>query len=576
MNLKSSLIFRLFSHISNKRKRQYILAIFIVLCSGVAEIFSLAAVFPFLSVLLNPERLLNIVLFKNLFNSLGFYDPQDLILPVSLLFGFLSILSSGIKLFSFWLNARLSALVAVDLSYEVFRRTLYQPYSVHISRNSSKIISAISSYVAITASALVSLMICFSSLVLSISVFSTLLLTNFKLSFFTGILFSSAYLIIMKLLNNKILVNSKVIAIQDQMRIKFVQEGLGGIRDVILDSSQDYFLLKYNLADKKNRIKTADNAFFGILPRYLLESIGLLTVAFLAFILTLNKSANLDVIALLGVFGLGAQKLLNPMQMFYANWVQIKSSTSSIEEVLRLLDQPIRTFNVLKSKSYLFKREIRFKDISFAYSPGSQLILKNFDISINKGERVGIKGETGSGKSTFIDLIMGLIEPTSGEILIDGKNLSEITNTNLLKDWQSSIAHVPQNIFLADCSIEENIAFGLTKKDIRKDLLLKSAKQAFIFDYIKNLELGFKTQVGERGVRLSGGQRQRIGIARALYKGCNILIFDEATSALDLETEKLIMETIYSLNKDLTIFIIAHRTSTLDKCDRIIEISKRI
>jgi ATP-binding cassette, subfamily B, bacterial PglK len=213
-----------------------------------------------------------------------------------------------------------------------------------------------------------------------------------------------------------------------------------------------------------------------------------------------------------------------------------------------------------------FKQSVALRNIGFRYGPAQPFVLKNINLDLKKGQRVGFVGKTGSGKSTILDLVMGLLEPTEGQILIDGQELNERTR----HDWQARIAHVPQAIFLADASIKANIAFGIAEERIDMDHVQEAARQANISDFIEGLEAGYETLVGERGVRLSGGQRQRIGIARALYKDADVLIFDEATSALDNETEAVVMEAIDELGRDLTILMIAHRLSTVATCDKIV------
>ena len=208
--------------------------------------------------------------------------------------------------------------------------------------------------------------------------------------------------------------------------------------------------------------------------------------------------------------------------------------------------------------------------MSFRYQTSDVANLSEINFIIRKGERIGVVGATGSGKSTLIDISMGLLEPASGSVLVDGVPLSRRN----IGSWQRSLAHVPQSIFLADATIAENIALGQAKESIDQDLLIQAAKQAQIYDHIRSLPQGFDARIGERGVRISGGQRQRIGIARALYKRADIIILDEATSALDNDTERSVMQSVESMSEDITVIIVAHRISTLHQCDRIIELER--
>jgi ATP-binding cassette subfamily B protein len=261
--------------------------------------------------------------------------------------------------------------------------------------------------------------------------------------------------------------------------------------------------------------------------------------------------------------------LLPVLQQAYGAWSTIQSSQASLQDTLELLDQPLPAYaDQPPAKPMTFKHELSLKQLSFRYSPQSPYVLKNLNLTIAKGSRVGFIGTTGSGKSTLLDIVMGLLQSSQGLLLIDGKPITTSNN----RAWQAHIAHVPQAIFLADSSIEENIAFGIPKEQIDHKRVRQAAEQAQIVDIIKTWPKQYQTFVGERGIRLSGGQRQRIGIARALYKQADVIIFDEATSALDNETEQAVMQAIESLSGDLTVLIIAHRLTTLKNCTQIIEL----
>jgi len=350
---------------------------------------------------------------------------------------------------------------------------------------------------------------------------------------------------------------------------KSLQEGLGGIREVILDGSQKYYLDLYKVADLPYRKALADNVYLSAQPRFLMEALGMTLLAVIAFFFTSNGGTFHAYLPILGSMAMGAQKLLPLLQQLYSSWSIMKGGESVLNDTLDFLDQKISEIHLVKSSEKLqFNSKIEIKDVSFRYSKDSDLVLQNFSLKISKGSRFGFIGKTGAGKSTLIDLIMGLLIPTNGFILIDDIVLTE----EIIPSWQRKISHVPQSIYLSDTSIYENIALGVPKEEINFERVHIAAKKAQIGDFIESLPEKYSTFVGERGVRLSGGQRQRIGIARALYKEASVIIFDEATSALDSETEKAVMESIEALDKDLTILIIAHRLSTIEKCDMIVEL----
>jgi ATP-binding cassette subfamily B protein len=272
---------------------------------------------------------------------------------------------------------------------------------------------------------------------------------------------------------------------------------------------------------------------------------------------------------ILGALALGAQRLLPVLQQAFSSWSTIKTGQASLQEALNLLEQPLPNYSDQPHvKPMIFRQQIHLKQLSFRYSSQTPWVLENLNLIISKGSRVGFIGATGSGKSTLLDIVMGLLLPTKGMIEIDNQ---PITSFNY-RGWQAHIAHVPQVIFMADTTIEENIAFGIPKNQIEHDRVLLAARQAQIADTIETWPEQYQTIIGENGMRLSGGQRQRIGIARALYKQADVIIFDEATSALDNETEQSVMNAIEGLSRDITILIIAHRVSTLKSCTQVVEL----
>jgi ATP-binding cassette subfamily B protein len=314
------------------------------------------------------------------------------------------------------------------------------------------------------------------------------------------------------------------------------------------------------------------NGFIAQAPRFIVEGMGLLIVVGMALVLIKRDGGIGTALPLLGSLAFAAQRLLPLMQQAYLGWASTLTAGAMLADILNITSlpeapQPSST----RTKGRLpFTRDLVFSKVSLTYRDNSSPALNDVNLLVRKGERIGITGQTGSGKSTFIDLVLGLLHPDEGSILIDG---IELTDTNRTA-WQKRVAHVPQSIYLSDASIAENIAFGAPKHAIDKSLVVAAAAQAELNDVIEALPNGYDTFVGERGVRLSGGQRQRVGIARALYKQADVLVFDEATSALDTETEAAVMRAIEGLGREMTIFLIAHRISTLEGCDRIVTINR--
>jgi ATP-binding cassette subfamily B protein len=293
-------------------------------------------------------------------------------------------------------------------------------------------------------------------------------------------------------------------------------------------------------------------------------------IALVAYELTARPDGVIGAIPVLGALALGAQRLLPILQQSYANWTLMRGRQESLVGVLELLEQPLPGYLDSPSVARVdFQKVIKLSRVGFRYSEdGSWVLSPGLDITIPKGGVVGIIGATGSGKSTMLDIFMGLLPPTVGTLEVDGVVVTEDSN----RGWQSRLAHVPQTIFLADTTIAQNIAFGVALHEIDHDLVKKVAKKAQISDAIESWTLQYATLVGERGVRLSGGQRQRIGIARALYKQADVIVLDEATSALDNKTEVAVMQALKTLGSDLTVILVAHRLTTLQNCSKIYEL----
>ena len=354
--------------------------------------------------------------------------------------------------------------------------------------------------------------------------------------------------------------------------VKALQEGLGAIRDVLIDGSQAMYCEVYRKHDLPLRLALGNNVFIGGSPRYIIEALAIALIAALAYLLSNGPEGVASALPVLGALALGAQRMLPAVQQMYISWSSISGSQACLVDTLELLEQPLPEAAMGQHLAPLvFQEKVAFEGVSFRYSHDAPWVLKGLSLSIVKGSRVGFVGSTGSGKSTALDLLLGLLEPVGGQVSIDGVALDSSLKR---RAWQQVVAHVPQSIYLADGTVAENIAFGVNAEDIDMDRVRQAAKQANIAEFIEGHKDAYNALVGERGVSLSGGQRQRIGIARALYKKAEVLIFDEATSALDNNTEKKIMETIQNLSRDLTVVIVAHRLSTVKSCDTIFELEQ--
>jgi ABC-type multidrug transport system fused ATPase/permease subunit len=570
MQSVNQLLSRLWRHITRRRRVQIAVILILMLFVSVAEIVSIGLVLPFLGALTAPERVYTQPILQPLIQALGISEAAQLLLPLTIAFGLSAIIAGLMRLVLLWTSTRVSYATGADLSLSIYRRTLYQPYSVHCARNSSEIINGISNKTSGVIHIINMILQLISSIIVLVFILTALLALEpyIALLAFSG--FGLIYFIVIRLTRKQLLRNGERIARESTNVIKSLQEGLGGIRDVLLDGSQATYCQIYRNADLPMRRAQGNTSFINISPRYGVEALGMLLIAALAYSLAQQPDGIARAIPVLGALALGAQRLLPVLQQAYSAWSSIRGGQALMQDTLELLDQPLPSYaNDTSTVALPFKQDISFNKVSFRYGLDSPLVLRDIDLTITKGSRVGFVGTTGSGKSTLLDLVMALLQPTTGTLEVDRQ---VITSANH-RAWQSHIAHVPQAIFLADSTIAENIAFGVAKDQIDYALVKQAAEQAQIAGSIASWPKKYQTLVGERGVRLSGGQRQRIGIARALYKKADVIIFDEATSALDGETELAVMQAIESLSKDLTLLIIAHRISTLRTCSKIVVLS---
>jgi ATP-binding cassette subfamily B protein len=563
-------IFGVWRHISRRRKLQALVSVFLTLAGGVAEIISLGAVVPFIAVLTAPEQVLQNPVASRLAWWAGISAPREMIVPLSVLFCVAAIVAGVLRVAQLWFNIRFAQVVGSDLSAEVFRRTLYQPYRFHLNQNTSAILAFVTQKVGAVASGLQATLNFSTSVSLGISIIGALLAINAPVALATASLLGFFYYIFARQSRLALQKNGEIQARESVHYVKVLQESLGGIRDVLLDNNQEIFLSIFRKSQRSAAAAASKNYVIGSIPRFVLEPAALLVLVGVAAVLATSGAGLANMLPLMGVLVFGAQRLMPTLQTAYQMYAGIVGSSEATREVLLVLQQPlpVAAFSVAPPPLPLLK-EIHLHALSFRYGPTSALVLDRVDLRIPKGARIGFVGKTGGGKSTTVDLIMGLLLPTGGAIEVDGVELTG----DRMRAWQRTVAHVPQSIFLADVSLAENIAFGVPLPSIDFALVQHAARQAQIDEFIQQQELKYQTLVGERGVRLSGGQLQRIGIARALYKRASVLIFDEATSALDSETEHAVMQSIEQLSRELTIILIAHRVTTVERCEAVYEVA---
>lgn len=563
------LMVRLFRHVSQRRRFQFLLLLALTLISTFAEVISLGAVVPFIGILTQPEKVFALPAMAGPIRYFAITSADQLVLPLTIGFAAAALLAGGFRLVLLWTSIRVGNATGIDLGIEIYRRTLFQPYEVHVARSSSEVISGITQKIGTVIGVLISMVTVFTSAVMFMAILATMLSINAMVAGAAIVGFGFSYGVIAWLTRHRLLRNGKVIAYELTHVVQTLQEGLGAIRDVLLDGTQDVYSEAYGKSIRRLHGAVGENTYINQAPRFAMETLGMVLIAGLAFYLSHEPGGVGAALPLLAALAFGAQRLLPLLQQMYAHWTVARGSHSALADVIELLGQPLPDEADLPSPAPLdFRDSIEFENVSFRYGKTGPYVLEQVNFKIPKGSRIGFVGRTGSGKSTVLDLLMTLLHPTQGRILVDGRPV----DNQYRRAWQRTIAHVPQDIYMADATIAENIAFGIPYDRIDHERVRYAARQAQIADFIESGPEGYLARVGERGVRLSGGQRQRIGIARALYKQAKVLIFDEATSALDNSTEAAVMSAIEGLDRDLTLLIIAHRVSTLERSDTIIQL----
>lgn len=564
------LIIKLWGQIGSTSRKKLALVLILMLIVSFFEVISVGMLFPFLAILASPTKTFGHPMMQLILPILDIHSPSDLLTPLMAIFAITVVIACAMRLLLLWSTVRLSFVIGTEITSSVYRKTLYQPYHVHIARNSSEIISVVSNKShAVVHSALIPALTLLNAFLMLISILTAIFLINPLIAIIPIAFFGGVYLFLYLLTRRLLEQDGSTVAHEGTQIVKKLQEGLGGIRDILIDGSQSVYLRMYSESDTRLRRAQGRSIIVSQSPRFLIESFGMLIIVGLAYILGKQQNGLVEVLPVMGVLAVAAQRMLPVLQQAYAAWGSVKSGQASLQDTLDLLEQDEPNSDaLLPIKPTGFNSDIKLSNLGFRYKPEMPWVFRGVDLKIKKGERIGIIGPSGGGKSTLLDILMGLLEPTEGWLEIDGVPV----RTDTLPHWQLHVAHVPQSIFIADISVAENVAFGVLKNEIDFERVRLCCRKAQVADLIESWPDQYMTCVGERGVRLSGGQSQRIGIARALYKKADVIIFDEATSALDSQTEAAVMATLENLGENLTIFLIAHRLTTLKMCTRVFEL----
>ncbi len=569
------LIRELISLLTPQQRRRLLRLQFLVVIMSFAEIAGIASIAPFMAIVSDMSRLEGTGKLAQIYAASGFSTPADFLFWLGLAVLLVLVCGGVFSMLTTWRLLVYGQAVGEQISSRLFRYYLGQPWLFHATNSSSLLNKQITQEASrVTLGIIQPLMQLNAKMVLASLMSLAIFVYNPIIAIAGLLIFGLAYAALYRFVRLRLVRNGKEISVVQSERFKLIGEGFGGIKDVLLLGRQALYQDRFEKANRRYTRSMAGNQAMSQVPRYAMELVAFGSVIMLVlYLLKVNAGNFADVVPVLAVYALAGMKLLPAFQQMYSSLSQIKGSMASFESIKKPLRESYAQaaaaesgqVTEVHSSRLILKDGIRIQDVTFSYPEKSSPALNQLRMEIPARKVIGLVGSSGSGKSTAIDLILGLIAPDQGALVVDG---IEIGSANL-RTWQNSVGFVPQSIFLTDSSIRENIAFGLAPEQIDESKVQRAVSLAHLEELIASLPEGLSTCVGERGVQLSGGQRQRIGIARALYEDADILVLDEATSALDGITEKLIMDAIHDFSGQKTIIMIAHRLTTVRQCDVI-------
>ncbi len=566
-------ILKIRESVSGIRKKQFYFLVLLSITTAIIEILNLSILDILIRKILSQSNI-DKTIDSSSFQLIGriFLLPPKFVLLVLVLFLLLGLV---FRLLTLTLQYRYTAFIGADLAKGSFYSIIKMPYQWHTSKNSSEALTILTKdadqftiFIQDCLSFVVN-----SSLVLIVSAW----MIQYSFAYFSTIIliFTAVLYTIYQYNKSPLRKDGTIHTLTNQSNIKIVQETLGSIREILIRNSFKIHFDKFNKNYQKYRMTIARITTRVQAPRVIIETFVIILFA-LIFVLFFSSKARFIDFTITGTLLFGILKLLSPLQICFNNLNNLYASQPSVAKIINSLDtfkksnenSNFDNSKELKNiKPFENFENISLNNVSFKYDSSEMKILRNINLSISKGDRVGIIGITGSGKSTLVDIILGLLKPTEGELFVDGRNL--LVDNKSRQRWMHSLSCVSQNIYLRDASISANIAYGLNQDEIDMDKVKKVSKLACADEFINELPEGYQTRVGERGLMLSGGQRQRLAIASALYSQSKILIFDEATSALDYETEKKVLNAIENDEIQQTFIFITHRIKTLSSCNKI-------
>ena len=568
-----NLIRRINAQLSGRRRTQIAFLVFLTIVGALAEFLSVGALFPLITAMVAPNKVTSYPVLSWLTEAFDVQSRDQIITLFASLFIILILLSTTIRLVLFYSNQRLSVAIGSDFSSATYKLILSQPYERFVQLNSSVLISNIEKTNSLGSGFFQPLFAMVSSSFVTVAIIVGLLTVELVMTLILFAVIGGCYLSISWIVRKRIEGNGKILAVQSTIRVRLLQEGIGAYRDIILNGLQNTYSNVFRYTDRSVRWAHSRNAIIAATPRIALEAVGAVVLVVIAWILGRGDADVTASLPVLGVLAFGTQRLIPALQLVYSAWSTLVSNKARVADsldVLEYLDQGVIEDGSLSEPSpFRFEQAISLTGVGFRYESEDSWVFRGIDVRVEKGECLGVIGLTGHGKSTLLDILMGLLPPTEGELLVDGRRVFG----DRAHAWHEAVAYAPQNVFLADVSIAENITLGVPEAEVDENLLSRVIEMAQLVPMVSGMAAGTQTVVGEQGIRLSGGQRQRIGLARALYRQRDVLVLDEATNALDIETEALVLDSLKELVQGVTILLVSHRESTLAICDRLLVVS---
>mgnify|MGYP001342589588 CR=1 FL=1 len=563
-------LFKLISLLTPYERKRAGLLLIMMIIMALLDMIGVASILPFITVLTNPEVVqTNSILNKmyEISNIFGVENNQDFLFALGILVFTILVTSLMFKALTTYAQLRFVLMRGYSISKRLVYGYLHQPYSWFLNQNSNDLGKNILSEVdRVIGGGIQPFMNLISQALVTTAIVILIIISDPKLALIIGLTLGGAYGVLFYFIRRYLNRIGKIRLKFNLIRFKLVGEAFSASKEIKVGGLEDIYIQNFSDAARTTALTQASAAAINLLPRFFLETIAFGSILLIILYMMAQTGNFNNSLPIISLYVFAGYRLMPAVQQIYASLAKLTFVGPSLDN----LNKDIKNFKPIEEncdqKISSFDKMITLKNIRYNYPNALRTALKDINLNISAKSTVGLIGKTGSGKTTTVDIILGLLEPQKGTLEIDGQ---VVTKRNL-KSWQRSIGYVPQHIFLSDDTVEANIAFGIDPKKINEESVIKASKISNLHDFvIEELPKQYQTKIGERGIRLSGGQRQRIGIARALYHSPKVLILDEATSALDNQTERVVMEAVNNLSKDITIILIAHRLGTVKKCDKI-------